>query len=66
MGWGQAKDILFEKLDSYFKEKKEIYEDYISQPEKIDKILKQGAEKLKDEAQSFLKEVKKTIGLLKD
>ena len=66
VGWGTVKDILFDKLNSYFSEKKEIYEEYISQPKKLDKILKQGSEKLKDESQSFLKQVKKTVGLLKD
>ena len=65
IGWGEVKDILFDKLDSYFKEKKELYDDYISQPDKVNSILKQGAEKVRDEAQSFLMQVKKTVGLLK-
>lgn len=65
IGWGEAKDILFEKLDSYFKEKKKIYDDYIQQPTKLEKILKQGSEKARAEAQAFLKKIKKSIGFFK-
>ncbi|MBC6415233.1 MAG: tryptophan--tRNA ligase [Bdellovibrionales bacterium] len=62
IGWGEAKEILFHKLESYFKEKKEIYNFYVSQPKQLDKLLKQGAEKVRVEASSFLKEIKKVLG----
>ena len=63
IGWGAAKDILFYKLKDYFKDKKEIYDHYISQPEELEKILKQGAEKVRTEASVFLTKVKITLGL---
>ena len=63
IGWGAAKDILFYKLKDYFKDKKEIYDHYISRPEELEKILKRGAEKVRAEASGFLTEVKKTLGL---
>ena len=66
IGWGEAKDILFYKLEDYFKPKKEIYDHYISQPLQLEKILKTGREKVREEAKLFLKQVKKTVGLLKD
>lgn len=65
ISWGEAKEILFKKLDDYFKDKKEVYDHYISQPLKLEKILKIGCEKAREEAQIFLKEIKKNIGLLK-
>ena len=64
IGWGEAKDILFYKLEDYFKPKKEIYDHYMSQPLELKKILQAGSEKVREEAQNFLKQIKKTVGLL--
>ena len=63
IGWGEAKDILFYKLEDYFKAKKEIYDHYMSQPLELEKILKNGSEKVREEARDFLKQIKKTVGL---
>ena len=65
IGWGEAKDVLFEKLENYFKDKKPIYEHYIRQPLELEKILKKGCEKARSEAHVFLKEIKKNIGLFR-
>ena len=64
IGWGEAKDILFHKLEDYFKDKKEIYDNYMSHPLELEKILKTGSEKVREEAQNFLKQIKKAVGLL--
>jgi len=63
IGWGEAKDILFKKLESYFKDKKKIYDHYISQPQALEDILKKGQAQARQEAQSFLKKIKESIGL---
>ena len=63
ISWGAAKDLLFYKLEDYFKDKKDRYEHYKNHPDELKKILKQGAEKVRPEASSFLKKVKKQIGL---
>lgn len=65
ISWKETKDILFKKLEAYFKNKKEIYDHYISQPLELKKILQKGAEKARTKAQGFLKEIKQNIGLLK-
>ena len=65
INWGEAKDILFQKLDEYFKDKKKIYDYYIDQALELEKILNTGREKAREEAKVFLKEIKKNIGLLK-
>ena len=62
IGWGEAKDILFHKIENYFKPKKEIYDYYMSQPLELEKILKTGSEKIRESAQNFLKQIKKTVG----
>lgn len=63
IGWGEAKDILFEKLEDYFKDRKKIYDDYMSCPEKLDQILQRGREKARTEAHAFIHEIKKSVGL---
>ena len=63
IGWGEAKDMLFEKLDNHFKDKKKIYDHYLNQTSELEKILKKGSEKAKDSASDFLKEIKKSLGL---
>ena len=65
IGWGEAKNILFEKLEDHFTDKKPVYDHYISQPMELEKILKKGGEKARSEAQTFLKEIKKSIGLFR-
>ena len=66
IGWGEAKDILFHKIENHFKNKKEIYDHYMSHPLELEKILKEGSAKVREEAQDFLQQVKKTVGLLKE
>ena len=63
IAWGEAKDILFEKLGKYFEDKKKIYDYYIRQPLELEKILKRGSEKARSVAKFFLKEVKESLGL---
>ena len=63
ISWGKTKDFLFYKLEDYFKDKKEIYNHYKTHPNELEKILKQGAEKVRPEASAFLQKIKKHIGL---
>ena len=63
VGWAEVKDMLFHKLEKSFKDKKEIYEHYKSHPKELEKLLKEGAEKVRPEASHFLQKVKKQLGL---
>jgi len=64
ISWGEAKEKLFDKIESYFdKEKKEKYNHYKNHPDKLEKLLKEGADKVRPEASKFLQEIKKEIGL---
>ena len=51
----RLKIFLFHKLEDYFKDKKEIYDNYMSHPLELEKILKTGSEKVREEAQKLFK-----------
>lgn len=64
IAWGEAKEILFEKLDHYFKEKKQAYEHYLNDFTQVEKILTKGEEQARAIAIPYLKKIKTTIGLI--
>jgi len=57
MGYGDAKQILFEKLDSYLSEPREIYNELMANPEQLDAILLNNAAKARVTARQTLAEV---------
>jgi tryptophanyl-tRNA synthetase len=62
MGWGEAKNVLFEKLEEYFKESREKYRELMSNLSLIDDILKVGAEKASAIAAPRMERIRKAIG----
>lgn len=65
ISWGEAKDILFEKLEELFKEKNLIYNDLMENPKELERILKQGYDKVRGEAFESLKKIKDHVGFKK-
>ncbi|MFC4893149.1 tryptophan--tRNA ligase [Pseudofrancisella aestuarii] len=63
MGWGDAKQILFEKINEYLKDAREKYDFYFNNPKEVDDILKQGAEKARTIAKANLLKVKEVVGI---
>lgn len=63
LGWGDAKQILFEKVNEYLTEARQKYEYYINNPKVVDDILSQGAAKVRPSAINKLKEIKDIIGM---
>ena len=63
IGWGDAKQALFEVIDAHFKEKTEKFNDLIHDKKQLDNILNAGATKARQLVQPFLNEVRSTIGL---
>lgn len=61
MGYGEAKTILFEKLDSVLSEPRKKYEHLMANPAEIDAILSQGAERARVIASRVLAKVKKKM-----
>ena len=63
IGWGEAKESLFQVLERNFVEKTKLYNELISDQSKLHKILADGAERARAIAQPLLAEVKKaTLG----
>ncbi len=63
ISWGEAKQHLFECLDKYFEDKTQYYNEVIADKQKLDQILKQGAEKARSYARPLLQELKKIVGV---
>ncbi|MFS0782680.1 tryptophan--tRNA ligase [Bacillus sp. 1P06AnD] len=63
ISWGEAKQQLFEVMNEALKEPREKYNELMSNPERLDSILLEGAEKAREKAIPFMKEVRKKIGL---
>ncbi len=64
IGWGDAKQILFEKVNDALTTPREMYNDLLANPEKIETALKAGAEQARDIASTKLKEIRKVIGIV--
>ena len=63
MSWGDAKNELYELLDGQLSSHRLIYDDLIGDPSYLDKVLQQGAERVREVAKSNLHEIKSAIGL---
>ncbi len=63
MGWGQAKQELFEAMDAYLAPMREKYERFMEDPSRIERILKEGAEKARPIADATVRRVRKAIGM---
>lgn len=63
IGWGEVKEILFETLDGFLKDKRESYNYYVNHPEKVRNILNHGKEKARSIAKPFVEEIRKIIGV---
>jgi tryptophanyl-tRNA synthetase len=63
IGWGEVKKELFRVINNVLEEPREKYKELMASPEKIDKILRYGAEKAREITKPFLKEIKNKIGI---
>ena len=63
IGWGDAKQMLFERVDSVVAPMREQYEALINDPTRIEKTLLAGAERTRAQATPFLRELRAAVGL---
>ncbi|MCH8551843.1 MAG: tryptophan--tRNA ligase [Natronospirillum sp.] len=63
IGWGEAKKQVFEHLNELLKDKRTLYNELISDPAEIDRILKKGAERAREYAVPLMAEVRKKVGI---
>ncbi|WP_062107386.1 tryptophan--tRNA ligase [Bacillus niameyensis] len=63
IGWGDVKRELFHVMNRYLEQPREKYNELMAAPEKLDEILKVGAETARSISSQFLKEIKQKIGI---
>lgn len=63
LGWGEAKECLFNLLDNILGPMRERYQALIAKPQEIEDILQAGAAKARSYATPFIKEIREAVGL---
>ena len=63
MGWGEAKEALFEAANRELSPLRQRYEELMADPAKLDKILADGAEKARQIASCTVKRFRKAAGI---
>ncbi|CAI8903034.1 tryptophan--tRNA ligase [Pseudomonas chlororaphis] len=63
LGWGEAKNRLFQLLDNQLGEARERYHQLIERPSDLEDILQAGAKKARAVATPFLNELREAVGL---
>ncbi|MDY7566438.1 tryptophan--tRNA ligase [Pseudomonas sp. RTC3] len=63
LGWGDAKQRLFQLLESELSEARERYHGFMERPADLEDILLAGAEKARSVATPFLGELREAVGL---
>lgn len=63
MGWGEAKQQLFEKMNQIISPLREKYDQLMAHPEQIDAILAEGGKKAREIAEKTISQLRKVIGI---
>ena len=63
IGWGDAKQALFEKVDAAVAPMREKYQSLIAQPIEIEAVLREGALKARKISAPFMAELRDAVGL---
>ena len=63
IAWGDAKQMLFERLDQEIAPLREVYDSLIQNPTQIEKTLKAGADKARASATPFTSRLRHAVGL---
>ena len=63
LGWGEAKVIVFEKINSEIGPMRERYEAYMQEPEKVEAILGEGVERIRPMARALVDRCRNAVGL---
>ncbi len=63
MGWGHAKQELFERMNEVLSPHRRRYEELMASPEQIHQVLKEGAQKARPLAAEKIKQLRQIIGI---
>jgi tryptophanyl-tRNA synthetase len=64
MGYGEAKKLLLEKIDSYFREARQKRAGLQERPDYVEEVLRAGAARARSEAESTMALVREAVGFL--
>ena len=63
IGWGDAKQMLFARIDQEVAPMRERYHELVANPVRIEALLQAGAEKARAVATPFMRELRQAVGL---
>ncbi len=63
MGYGVAKDLLYEKMDAYFRPARERRKELSQNPDYVEQVLRDGAHRARAEAQQTMAQVREAVGM---
>jgi len=63
IGWGDAKQKLYELLDSQLAEPREKYDALMAKPEEVEDVLQAGAAKARVHSKELMREIREAVGL---
>ncbi len=63
IGWGDAKQRLFELVDAVLSEPRERYNELMADPAQVDTILAHGAEKARETSRPYLQQLREAVGI---
>ncbi|WP_286999507.1 MULTISPECIES: tryptophan--tRNA ligase [Comamonas] len=63
IAWGEAKTMLFERIDAELSPMRERYEDLMAHPEKVEAALQIGAERARALSRPFIAKLRAAVGL---
>jgi tryptophanyl-tRNA synthetase len=63
IAWGDAKQLVFERVDREIAPMRATYEDLMAHPDKVESILLAGAEKARPRSAAFMAELRSAVGL---
>jgi len=66
IGWGDAKQQLFELVDATLAEPRERYNELMAEPHRIEQILLMGAEKARVHSKALMQQLRHAVGLSED
>lgn len=63
LGWGEAKEIVFNQINQEIGPKRAKYEELMKNPQVVEDILMEGAARLRPMSQALIEEVRNAVGL---
>lgn len=63
IAWGEAKKQLFELVNGELSDARQHYEDLLANPQQMESLLLEGAEKAREFSRPFLQEIRKAVGI---